>query len=1015
MTTSSSSGTYPEITPAQAAELVGIARSACSGEALPERVSEIRELWELRIDTCNRRLAMLSDWVGRGLVIEAASVDESYPGLCKVSLALTMVDDRLAWDQACNRAGVPLNSRIDERSFLLLSDAVGDANSLDEFVQKFQLSVLARQPLGTRVRHLQELLAAAPRNIAIRALAKKYESEALATLELSCREAAARGDHDVLVDALEAIEGLGWQSQFSSEFIDWIRGETERRNRQDADTKYDLLAKRIEAAFDREDLMLLGALAEEVDDVEREHGLEPNDTFRERTKNAIDWSNAERARMRAEADHADACEALRRAIDQAYKHSELEPMYAAVLAFGFGIPEDLEARFQTSHTAWRTAKRRRASIVIAIASFTVAASVSAIAYLMHRSDQQERADRLAIAIAAMVDAGKFDEANTAVKGAESAEPWMLDVASVRAARERVATATPIYAERRRRVQVLLAEIDAIARDVASDDAKLAIATTQLRDAIAKTALLEKLTEAELSIANTRIAALEDTRARIRADRIRALTDEFAIIRRVAASLKPIGDRSREDRLSESATATYLKDVESLRTQVSGFITKTTAEYPERSEAQAILDRLVKDIAAAQELLPRLAEANKLIERLKVVPNSESEYSDLIDMIQDKYGEFANGSRVGPKDALADATLMIRAAKAIEHWRETVMPAIAGQSTSATVVMPASRDAANAIHAALSAHVQSFPTSPYASVARTWLATCDVVSTSTSESIGQSAMEDVEAAGLLGLKQIPIKGNRWVYARDGGAGTSVFAGALAGRGDLIAPLAQLRANLDIVHQETGKRELTPWSSELQKSNSAIIAKDAIAVQCEWLRMMQRIRATSQGTEPIAQAAVLLQLMQIYVDKLAIKAGADKDFCEITERLRGKYPSIDTADWPRIAIRPIGNQEREALRNDAKSLFADLPNFDSEADKRQKAWSSSVEQGRRAKVVGLLLPPAAGESIRRTSPADLQGTNYFILERDKGAGAWILRSAEFDNGKLMKGGAAAPPFTLIYVRN
>jgi hypothetical protein len=1012
---SSSTDNRAEITVQQASELVARARAAAQVDSAPEEVAAIRDSIELRIVTCNRWVSMLLEWVRRGLIIEAASVDESYPELCKCAHVLVMPEDRLSWDQACNRAGIPLNARIDEGAYVELSDAIGDAASLDEFAQRFQLAVLGRKPLAKRMKALQELLAAAPRNESIRKLAKRYEGEALASLEASCRAAAAEGRHEELDDALDAIEGLRWESHFSSQFMDWIRAEHARRNVAAAAAKFEALAPRVEAAFAARDLLLLGALLEETEAVEQAHRVEQGDGFRSRTREAFAWAEGERERLRIEAEHAEGCESMRRALDQGFSYPELEPIRGRILSHGIGVPEDIEARFETAAAAWRSSRRRKAATVIGAAALAVASVVGVILYLSHEQAERVRAVELGTRIGKLADDGQFAEAKLLLDSSLGADPWMREIAEVDVAAKRVADEHPKYDRRRADVRALLAPL---AEEQQADEQKLVDRVASLMQALERTSVLERLTTDEAADAANQVERLQEKLAKLRTDRQRRVSEEFDQLRRDAAALKSEPDRSAQERGSADATKAYMAKVTELDTKLEGFLARAPADLPERPEAQRIRDRLSKDLSACSALLPRLEEAAKLLSRLQVKPNSEEEYAELVGQLADRFGDLAANADPRMKDGLPKVVIVLRGAKAIEHWRSQVIPQIKAADASAdakgTIKISSRREQAVQIDPVLNEHLQSFPDSPYRDVAMQWLGLCRIAAGSPGESAGAAAIEAVQQLGILDLVRVPLREGRYAFCRKDAAGDHALRGLLNERADLLVGPNQLRANIELNTQHKGVREPTTWSKQLTEARDRLLTAPMVDVRGEWLRMLARIKSSSPPEEWVATGPVILELMTIYADILADSEGADKSLCDQIKRLRGKYQSIDACNWPSLAIKPPKDTKRQIMANDVKTgLFPELPKFDELADQQAEAWRTSVEQAKPMTITGVLLPAKAGEAFRRVSPAELTG-EYQALCRDEQSKRLVLRDIFLKDGKLEGPVEGAPLYTLIFMR-
>ncbi len=1012
MTAPTPSNPRPDVTVSAASELLVRVRTASHGAMAPEEVAELRDALEPKIVACNHWLGLLHEWVRRGLLVEAASVNDSYPELCKVAHLLAMPDDRLGWDQACNRAGIAPNSRIDEQAYLTLSDAIADASSLDEFVQRFQIAVLGRKPLPARVKALQGLLSAAPRNDAVRGLAKRFESEALASLEEGCRTAAAQGRHHELADALEAIEGLGWVSQFSNEFLDWLRSEIARCNRNEAAAKFEALAPRIEAAYAAGDLMLVGTLCEELEQVERDHATSPADSVRMRTRDAMEWAEAERSRLRAESEHAGQCEAMRRALDQGYPYPELEPIRGRILSVGLGVPDDIEARFETAHAAWRSGRRRRAATVVGLAALAVSSVIAVIAYLSWQRSEYQRAEELGARINSLMNEGEFAQTRIVLEEVRQSEPWMFEVPAVGSAQARFREEEPRYDARRQAI----AELLRLAQAADKNDIKgLEASLSGLSAALGKTATLERPTADEAIALRSARQGIQDAIVAIEARARKQREDEFADLQRLLAGLPRSTERPASDRLSADATEKYLRDVRAAEQRVRAFVQGAPGDDPNGLMAQTMLDRLAKDAAAAEKLVPDLKEAARLLDRLKVTPNSESEYLATLDeLAAERFAGIAAASDGQRGGAIGDARLMARAATALEHWRTQVIPTIKAANPDGSLVLPSRPQEAAALSAVLHSHIDAHPASPYGKIAQAWKATCERAAVSKQESAAQDALESFDATGLPRLRQVSLKGNRWAFVREDVVAKGTLSGLVQTLQDLTCPPSQLRTNLELEQQHSGARQPTPWSRAIDAAKERLLAANAVEANVQWLRMMATLRTTSEVTEDMARAIALFKLWEVFVDHMAAEGSPDSDLAKQLERFRRSETSFLNCDWPRLSINSAGDVERRAQQGAARRLINALPDFGKEADQRERDFVAQRETAKSAILVGVLLPKTVGEDRRRCSPAELNGEGYQVLSFEPKTRSWTLQAASFDKGTLKSGAAGAPAYSLIYIR-
>jgi|GEM_PF-2418782 len=983
----------------------------------PSELALVRDQLEARIVACNQRLRMLSDWITRGLLLEAVSVDTAYGGFCKIVSELNFGNQQLQWDQLCTREGIALNTRIDESALLILDDAVADAKQIDRPAEVFQLAVLQRQPLGLRVQHLRKLFMSAPQNPALKALAKRYEVESLASLEASCNEAAETGRVDVLRAALEAIDGLRWQSHFSNEFIDSLRSNIKRHEENMAAEQFDALAARIEAAFANRNLEAIGLFEDQFELIRTGHGeclgVEPSDMVRQRTSLAFDWASSERDRLRHKFAHEESCESMRRALDRHDSYLEIEPLHGQVLSHDLGIPDDLLMRFATLHKAWELSQRRAHRRWIGVSTLVGIVIVAIIAVFVYKSNQRTTGEARAREIMALVDAGDFATAENLRDAMKEKDAWMLEISAVQAALARIDKDKPVYLERRKQVAVILelAHTIALATNPPSTESELRIQIDLLKVALKETEFLRKLTETELSVTQQRIDELGKANATRRDNIVALRRSEFAELKRRRANL-PHSDDDRPplDRVDAKKTELYLADLVKLEGDIKAFAENQPAESSERSDTQPLLDGLMKDIKGVTVKLERLNQFTVVWVKLSTVPISEPKYAEIADVLLNEFREILTTRGRGEVEMLQGVKRMCQSSMAIEHWREVVLPAIAVASQG-RVLIPADRAKAGEVRTVLDAHVGAFKESPYLQLALRWIALCNIVEKCTATSLGLGALEAVEKKGWIGLQQVEISGVRWAYCRDAGPNAGILGGLVRSLPDLVADPKTLRTDMKLREEVKSARVAAPFSQYLEDAKGAIMSDDVVLVRQEWLKTIQSI-AQSKDTDPIASAAVALGMLRIYQDTLAERLGIDKAMCEKIRRILQDFSKVENADWPRLALLSAKKPEQEQARADAVKALVQIRSLANEAEAMRKSWIVEKEQSVGPRLVGVLLP--ANSAGRATAPATLSG-RYLVLQTQGKPETWRLATIEVDRGLLKSGGSSAPQYSLIYSKD
>lgn len=1008
--------TTPEISPAQAEELVARMRGA-GRRADRAEIAALRDAAEPCIIACNAWVARLNGWVARGLLIEAASVNRSYPDLCRVAHALAMPGASLEWEQACNLAGIPPNTRIDEPAYRSLVDAVGDASSLDEFAQRFQVAVLGRRPLALRVRALQELVAAAPRNGAVRDLARRYEHEAVDHLEAACRAASADGRTQELFDALDAIEGLEWQSHFSAEFVGWLRSACRDIEVARTADEFRALADRVARAFDAKDLMLVGALEEEATRLESATGMEPGEDFRLATAPAFRWAEEQRTSLRRRADHTDRCEAMRNALDQNYPYTELEPLRGRILQLEMGIPDDIEARFGTVHSAWRSEKRRRTATVIALSAIALAAALGGIGFLAHRVSVREQALLRAQGLVRLLDERRYDVARKYVEEVRLDDPDAAQTPEFEAAVARLENERPAFDRRRTEIAAMLDEAGALA---ASDQEGMEQVMARLRQAMDDRSAMGQLTPAERSRAEALLRDFEGRLADLRVSRERRWKELQEDLRRKVAALGDLDARTARDRYDPKLLAEYRERLAELARELDKLAAELPASHPELSAVQVLRERIRSSANGTDELIVALEAASSAIASAEAA-DTEAELIDAVRALERHATVLKARNGAGAAGEVADSMLAAESAQAVLQWREGVAVVLRSASVGDRLGLPATASKCRRVLGALESHLSTHPTSPYRDLAQRWAAQCRLVTNAKnvgeSDPVGLAAVRALEESGIMRLSQVELKGGQWAFVRDdiqGGVGQ--LRGLVRGASELTcAPgaLGDPKRWKDM--PANGIRAPAPWVTSFASAKSKLLAPEVslLESQVAYLRMLEEVNDTN-GTERVAQAGVLSIMLLAFTEHLFDCQDRGQPICRIAERRPQDFAGA--RDWPRLSI-SISDAERselESARNQVRPVLSgDAGSYEGIARSLERQWDAEVREAAGARMVATLLPLAAGETERRAS-APITGEGFLLLRYDRGLQRGVLEPAIFQGGVIRSGAGGAPSYAPIFER-
>ena len=1026
--------------PDAARKLAERVRAACGTGANVSAIASLHGELEPRIQICNRLLRQLAEWASQGLVVEAASVDASFPGLCRSAHALMLGADQDRWDAACRNAGLPPTSRIGEDMLNAVSDAVADAGLLEDAVEPFQAACLAEAAPSVRLRALEGLREGARRNRGIEAFAAWYEGDMVQRIEERCRAAVAAGQRATLDEADRVLALVADTSEPVQQFRSWLRQARKQFDRIEANAAYAGIATRAVAAQAAAALGEVESACAAEEEVRRKYGVASPPEHAETFRIARAWRDSryavqhagvrlqalsEQYRLGVEADApADELDALETEMSKVAALAESDP------------PHDAFRRRAELQQARIIAGRRRRRITLALGIAAVATVVAASTLLQRTHARHVAADEAISNLAAIAGTERFAEAQQRLESMRQGtdeEAWILACATPDSVKQLQITCSESAARMLVRREEVDKWIDTARRRIESESiGDLQGQRRKLEQLLSSTGDFLRLTSRETTDAEELITKIDqlETKARTDADATRAasagkVSEIFKELKRDQTKfITPESQRDQAERIDPAANKRYLKDVADLIRRIDELMKEPLVSDVDRIEMRSTLQALQlnkqrveevdKSLTRAQELERALAAATDPATIRAAADSLLKECGDILDM-QDP------AIRVGVEQTrtLADA------AQALDEWNKLIVE-VHG--------VPDDPNRADWLRSRMVKYLERFPRTPVVEQAKTlesllndvrYLPNGRTRSESIWDSLKKSAIADT-APHLHNVQQVRIEPKNpvawpnqpgypmYVFVKAGiGADDvdlKVFAGTVRTISDLRdgPPRNSIPNDLHRLASPTLSRDRVPFAELLralwnQDGGSTPASRPAHLVRSSWLRVADEIRRMNDPskTEVIATACLTLQMIDAFLQyAMPTETGARDASAKLISAMNGYAPLLsELSDWPRWSLRipPEGDE----LRRKASEALRDLPDLGEVANALEN-WCKSSLEGCRAKRFAGVICREDSTGWRDIGPVAASRTDAWVIDMPPGAGEVPeLRRVTVSAGKIAPG--------------
>jgi len=910
-----------------------------------------------------RAIERANDFASRGLLCEACSIIDDFPDLVRQAESLrTLPDDARAGGGAAHeqlaamvdRGMLPTKAEVDALMAIVMR-----AETQRPLVDALRLSALRGEPLEMRLRILKRIRAADQRN--------RMWLDQIDLLETAWLRqiAALRTDPNAPYESLEeAVEALGshdWIASVPRGLHEALLARLTPMRAHRAGQRYEALAHQIHdaaARMDRDEIVRLEAAWARVS---TETGRLPEPTLAATVAPAFAWLTSLERELHEQRSFDAEVERLEHILNDARPAPDVERQMALLRDYGREAPEGLLDRAAALIEIERSRQHRRHRLYLVSALAAALVLVITGALVVRAAAESRERDRELLALNAAIEASDLDTVR-AMSEAIGARGGQTD-AAMTAAVERGAALLQARALREEQVK----------REIVALEAELVRAPARPR-LVAMRAALEALRPDSAAADRLSVERL-DTACMQRIEQLDATADRES--RAAVATTDDMlgrwklpetwpsalqvdpGEWSRYIASLDEAASTLTRARDRAvdhQASVSRIELKREIIDSRRSEAQSRSDALA---AALRDLDPV---------RLCAPVTLEADFvGRLSDVIQRHGAVLARQDRLGAFEAAAASAAIWNSTQA---WRDEFRPRIVALLGQGLDQRPSDDERPRALEL-IDGFLAAHPITPLRRHLLDLAAQFDPARQASrwpSERVAQSLAD----AGIEGVEEVPLQGNRRLYVR-AGQDPDPRTRAIEDMGELSTPSDKLSMILSVKRDElAGPPAMNDVSAAWMKAIERIDSGRTSDVQAELLALVQAI--VSSPSDPLLVVRALRDATALLEQSGHMPPSASKPLAEWRDLIQSTAGTALGADWVRAGYEPEANHR--TARRDATAALRRFP------DLGAMLAAARAEQAKLAAVLQPLVPvgvltPADASGVRAIHGRRLSGD--FIAAR------------------------------------
>lgn len=962
-----------------------------------EALLAARATLEEALVEANQELRRCSDWIDRGLMVEAVAHAKASHDLVQRGAELQALASRPDWIAACQSSGTPPNSPIDAPALSKLNASFARVRGLQEPLRAMRKAFLGRHSPVAQIEAAQQLAEADPRSEHWRRLAESLEDEAMATIAANAEEALASRRLEGVEDALRQIESRRWTAAMPQGLRQRLESMRSELRQEQADAAFSRISDAVHEAAAAMDRPAMESLESEwaalVDD-----GFRPSPQTLALVAPSFDWLESLRDAEREDARRANLRSDLERALDERRDAETIERLAAGVIEAEGEIPPGLSGRVAAVREREASRRRRRLLFTVSWVTATVLAVATGIGFLGVLLRERSLAKGTESQIRALLDSGSAVEAAQIARSIQDSRPqFVLDHPDLAAAVE----------EALRAESVELARAGRVADAIAASETRLAVEDLSLLEIEGELDRLERIARESDQPEARRVAALQAQWSDRREDRLlEEITMARLALAELAGRLEDVPfPRARDDARRSPEVVAALEELQEL-------ITDEARRFEHLEGQQENFVALLVDLGELRDAWTEHSDrSNAFAASLASIGDPKALETEHLEAYRSLLRD--HGAVLQAEGILLDHELGERSAKAavaIANWRDVVWPAATVTFRTGDDWYPRDFESAHRLAALLEEHLAAHPFSPYRQAGEALLEESQLVAAI--DSGRTSLAEEVEArlndSGLSNLWLVRTRsGPR--YGR--GVENGRMKGEVRSTADLTAPLGKLSSPILNPAEVLGVPEPANSTVLLEEFIARLPAVPPSGLEAALLDLFSRA-ASTRFDDPGLQFQ-MLRLVASIVSDLHPSSEAGVAMRQWLDQLPLKHPESLRYDWLVVAQGQSDRNRTDARRAyllalggppDAAALARDSKRRRAEIASRLAALAPA----------GILAPPDA-RGVRRVDGRASGRPEFWVVVFDPGSDRCRIEQARVVDGSVVLPRPLPPPVPVqVFVR-
>jgi len=426
-----------------------------SGETVgPDHVRRLAPVYHTACQEANQRLHRCADLLAKGLRSEAIHIAQTEPNLLDCISTLDF-PERKQWEQLCQVHGAPPPPNLNLESATLLNEAYADDQPLEELLRKHRLLALARAPLGNRLALLRRIAELDPRNPAWDDDIRTFERARIQQYQNELDGVIQRGQMAGILAAANELTSPRWRVTPPVALVNKAQRAAKQFEGMKVAAALRELEVKLNDAMTTFNVPRAVSLRDQWNQLINVARPAPNDPVWARISVVLDWVEQQVRRQADETAFQGFVAEFEQALQQPRSPEELETIHNRVAQLGRGIPEQLEARYQTAMRRFRSAARRRKLLFIGVPLLVLAATSAGGVWYWQYQAEQDKINTAVNSVRQLIDAGQFADAQGYLENLDKADPLTAQKRPVLAVKDQ------LYAAQRNEEDRLLAFKDAL--------------------------------------------------------------------------------------------------------------------------------------------------------------------------------------------------------------------------------------------------------------------------------------------------------------------------------------------------------------------------------------------------------------------------------------------------------------------------------------------------------------------------------------------------------------------------